>query len=464
MMTKRKVLIPLDGSEFSRQVVRVVREFFAHEDVMLVLFRVATSPIPPTEVVPHDVFVGGMSMTGAYDLYNRPVESGYDSFDRERDLLRAELQDALRVEADLMREDGYTVAIEVRFGDPAQAIIDYVNESDIALVAMATHGRSGLGRIVLGSVAERVLRGVGVPVLLMRSAPDSAQISTPGELLAKSLGNGGKLNIAAATDGSKYGNRAVEMAADLSTVLDADLTLLVSIDERKGPEYGHRVMEDACKLVRHLDPRPEAEPLVGYADEEVLRYVATNPVDLLVIGAFEDRGAGPSTAIGPTAQRVVQHASTSVLLVKGRKTGFRRILACAALDDAVTVEVAAEIAHALGAQLELLHVVPTSAASYLASSDADSIPVEDVIAQGSRLSTVTRSWINSLAKQGYDRDAIVVRRGNVPETILDYVHQGNYDLVIAGSQSGAGHFLGSVANAVIRFAEQSVLIVRTRSG
>lgn len=468
-MKKRKVLIPLDGSEFSRQIVRVVRGFFAHEDVMLVLFRAATPPIAPAEVATHDVFVGGMPMTGSYDVYSRNLEAlategGYDAFDRERDLYRAELRNELRIEADRLREDGYTVAIEVRFGDPAQAIIDYVNDTDVDLVAMATHGRSGLGRLVLGSVAERVLRGVGVPVLLMRSAPALEESATPGELLAKSLGNGGKLTITAVTDDSKYGHRAVNLAADLTEMLDAELVLLVSIDERKGPEHGHKVMQDACKLVQHLEPRPVAEPVVGYPDEEVLQYVAKHPVDLLVIGAFQDRGAGPLTAIGPTAQRIVQHAPTSVLVTKGRTAQFRRLLACAALDDSVAVEVAAELAHALNAELELLHVVPASAASYLAPADVESISLEEVMSQGSRLSSAARGWITSLAAQGYDRDAIIVRRGNVPETILDHVHHNDYDLIITGSQSGAGHFLGSVANAVVRFAEQSVLIVRTRTG
>lgn len=462
-MKKRRVLIPLDGSEFSRQIVRVVRGFLAHEDVTLVLFRAAIPPTVATGAAPVqdvDVFVGGMPMAGTYFP---PHNVDVDAIAQERERYRTELRDALRVEADRLRVDGYTVAIEVRFGDPDQAIIDYVRENDVDLVAMTTHGRSGLGRLVLGSVAERVLRGVGVPVLLMRASEDAERSLTPGELLAKNLGNGGKLNIAVATDGSVFGKQAIALAGDLAGALGADLTLLVVADERKGAVHAQKVMEEACKFVQRLEPRPKAAPLVGYADEEVLHYVTEHPVDLLVIGAFSDRGAGSATAIGATAQRVVQHAPTSVLLTKGRSAQIKRILACAAMDDAIAVDVAAGLARALDAQLEVFHAVPFSSTARTGSPGAGTIPLDDALAQGSRLSAVIQDWTDRLVRQGFPRDTIIIRRGGAPEAILETLHQGAYDLVVVGSQSGPGHFLGSVANAIVRFAEQSVLVVRTRT-
>ena len=56
----------------------------------------------------------------------------------------------------------------VAFGDPALEIIDFVGREGIDMVAMTTHGRSGLQHMLLGSVAENVLRGLNVPVLLIR--------------------------------------------------------------------------------------------------------------------------------------------------------------------------------------------------------------------------------------------------------------------------------------------------------
>ena len=461
-MKKRKVLIPLDGSDFSRQIVGVVRGFLAHEDVTLVLFRAALPPAdaPGAAAQDVDVFVGGMPVAG---VYIPAQEAEPEALAKERERYRAELRNELRAEADRLRVDGYTVAIEVRFGDPAQAIIDYVGESDVDLVAMTTHGRSGLGRLVLGSVAERVLRGVDVPVLLMRASEEPERTLTPGELLAKNLGNGDRLNIAVTTDGSAFGAQAISLAGDLAGALGAELTLLVVVDERKGAAYAQKVMEEACKSIQRLDPRPKAEPLVGYADEEVLHYVTKHPVDLLVIGAFSDRGAGSVSAIGATAQRVVQHAPTSVLLTKGRSAKIHRILACVAEDDDVSVDVAAGLARALDVQLELFHVVPFSPTAHAAFPGEETISLDTVLAQGNRLSVAAKDWVERLARQGFARDAIVIRRGGAPEAILERLHKGEYDLVVVGSRSDPGHFLGSVANAVVRFAEQSVLVVRTRT-
>jgi nucleotide-binding universal stress UspA family protein len=57
----------------------------------------------------------------------------------------------------------------LRAGDAATEILDYADERDIDLIAMATHGRSGLRRWLLGSVANKVLRTTDVPVLLSRA-------------------------------------------------------------------------------------------------------------------------------------------------------------------------------------------------------------------------------------------------------------------------------------------------------
>jgi nucleotide-binding universal stress UspA family protein len=113
--------------------------------------------------------------------------------------------------------------------------------------------------------------------------------------------------------------------------------------------------------------------------------------------------------------------------------------------------------------LEVFHAVPFSSAVRTGSSDAVTIPLDDALAQGSHLSAVTQDWSDRLARQGFPRDIIVIRRGGAPEAILETLNHGTYDLVVVGSQSGPGHFLGSVANAVVRFAGQSVLVVRTRT-
>lgn len=64
--------------------------------------------------------------------------------------------------------DGVEVELIVREGHVAAAVIDAAEQERIDLIVMATHGRSGLQRVVYGSVAEQVLRGSSKPVLLVR--------------------------------------------------------------------------------------------------------------------------------------------------------------------------------------------------------------------------------------------------------------------------------------------------------
>lgn len=467
-MSKRKVLIPLDGSEFSRQVVRVVRTFFDPKDVHLILFRAAFPPSVAPDVSPQDVFAGAMPLAGTYDAYSRTLDAEFVEASKERETFRVALVEELRADAERLQQEGYTVSVEAHFGDAAQRIIDFVNDTEVDLVAMATHGRSGIGRLVLGSVAERVLRGVNVPVLLMRSVSEAEERHAPGEELAQSLGNGSQLRVGVATDGSTLTQRAMPVAIDLAQKLKAKLTIMVVASERSSAADAQKLMEPVQAMVVNMQPKPEIVPMVGYAEEVLLQQLARHPIDILVMGAFQDRGASSTTAIGPTAQRVVQHAPTSIWMVKGHRRTLRRILACVAVDDTVVIDVAAQLARAMGAELTVLHVVPPSAASYLSSMAGDEplpspLALGEVMAQGTHLSTLLHGWTAQLENQGIRQDALMLERGTVPEAVLRTAHEGDYDLIVVGSQSGPGHFLGSVANGVVRYSEQSVLVVRTRT-
>ncbi len=464
-MSKRKVLIPLDGSEFSRQILRVVRNFFEPGDVELVLFRAAFPPVVASDNIPAEMFAGGIPVTGSYEAYNRALDVSYHAVEEERERYRQQLVDELQPEVDRLRSVGYVVATHVDYGDPGQCIIDYINDAGVDMVAMATHGRSGLGRLVLGSVAERVLRSVEVPVLLMRPAPTTADKPSFADLAARRLGSGRPLHVAVATDGAAPTQHAVEVAALLASLLQTQLTVLVVASERDGSAHAQRVMQNAYRLVEGLESRPEFVPLVGYTDEVVVNYLEKNPRDLLVIGPFQDRGAGSAAAIGPGAQRLVQYAPTSVLVVKGHKSQLRRILVCADVDDSAVVTAAMLFAEGLGAKLDLVHVISPTAANYLATndnSDNSDMALDQILSQGTHLSNVLQGWITGLAEQGFERSAVHVQRGNMPETALEMAHKGDYDLICVGSRSSAGHFPGSVANSIVRYADGSVLVVRTR--
>ena len=72
-------------------------------------------------------------------------------------------EDALRA----LKEAGYEASGVVRFGDPAPEIVGYAEQEQVQVIAMATHGRTGIGRLALGSVAEQVLRSARIPVLMV---------------------------------------------------------------------------------------------------------------------------------------------------------------------------------------------------------------------------------------------------------------------------------------------------------
>lgn len=70
--------------------------------------------------------------------------------------------------AELVGDCGHPVQCETRLGDPGHEIVDFANEINADLIVMPSHGRSGIRRILLGSVAERVMRHAECPVMIIR--------------------------------------------------------------------------------------------------------------------------------------------------------------------------------------------------------------------------------------------------------------------------------------------------------
>lgn len=88
-----------------------------------------------------------------------------DTRQQVRDALAEDGADTTKVIAERALDRGLTAHREVRWGDPAVAIVAYAVENDVALVVMGTRGKTGFERYLLGSVAEKVVRVSPVPVL-----------------------------------------------------------------------------------------------------------------------------------------------------------------------------------------------------------------------------------------------------------------------------------------------------------
>jgi nucleotide-binding universal stress UspA family protein len=166
-MQTQQILIPIDDSPLSREIVPQIRQLFDPARFSLTLLRVAEPVAGLVGTPPRPVSIGWTGILHEtqrdVDFEIHPIfESQVEASERDA------LEQSLRAEQHGLQQDGYQVGVEVRFGDPAQEIVSCAAERGAALIAMATHGRTGWRRVVLGSVAEQVLRTTPVPVLLVR--------------------------------------------------------------------------------------------------------------------------------------------------------------------------------------------------------------------------------------------------------------------------------------------------------
>jgi nucleotide-binding universal stress UspA family protein len=141
----KRVLVPVDGSEAAEAIVPFIMQIAGPLDLDVV-FVLVRQPPPPV----------------AGDGTVLSVEN-IDAADAVANVYLAEL--ALKME-----RQGARVETRVRRGRPTDEILAAARDERIDMIAMTTHGRTGPGRLLFGSVAEGVLRHADVPVFLMRQA------------------------------------------------------------------------------------------------------------------------------------------------------------------------------------------------------------------------------------------------------------------------------------------------------
>jgi nucleotide-binding universal stress UspA family protein len=155
-----RILVPVDGSTLSEAAIPMALEVTADRPCELELLRVVPS-----------LLQGGVSFLGM-----EPVPmigpDWDDAHDEEIEVARQYLE---RLAARLPAE--VRVTRSVRLGNPAEEIVQRARDG-FGLIVMSTHGRTGLGRWVLGSVADAVVRGSFVPVLLVR--PETGRHTSAG--------------------------------------------------------------------------------------------------------------------------------------------------------------------------------------------------------------------------------------------------------------------------------------------
>lgn len=145
-----KILVPLDGSELSEKVLPHVETLARCTGAEIILIRAIIQPFEGAS--------SAASMTGYMPVMLPDV----------KEQVHEEAVGYLnKIKYDLSAR-GLRVSTIVQEGDAGEVILEYARHEDVDLIAMSTHGRTGLGRALFGSVAEEVLRGAGKPVMLIR--------------------------------------------------------------------------------------------------------------------------------------------------------------------------------------------------------------------------------------------------------------------------------------------------------
>ncbi len=142
----KKIVVPVDGSGWSERAIPHAVDIARANDAEVILLHVFRPPA-------HE-FTGEIALAGQDEQLNQLREQAKQYLMSLRNQLRS--QD---IKCRVQFIEGHGIA---------NLICDYVNEEDVDLVVMSTHGRTGLARWLFGSVAHKVVQGVKVPVLLVR--------------------------------------------------------------------------------------------------------------------------------------------------------------------------------------------------------------------------------------------------------------------------------------------------------
>lgn len=179
-----RILVPLDGSEPSRAALAYAARIPAKELILLHVM-VDREVIVPDWILRRDS--------------RQPEDSIADQLERM---------------AEELRTPDRQVSVDIRIGDVAEEIINAGNEAD--LIVMMTHGRGAMGRVIFGSMADRVVRHGTAPTLLVRVGELTRSPKVPDRIVC-------------ALDGSDIAERGLAGAITLASVLDLPLHLVRSV-------------------------------------------------------------------------------------------------------------------------------------------------------------------------------------------------------------------------------------------
>lgn len=170
-----KLLIPLDGSNFAEEVLEPAAELAARSGAEVHLLEVVKGSQAYSTRIASPYMEG--ALRGRHD-WPRGMPVGSPEHPMEMGVLVERAAQAVERTCNVAKD--YLNAVSTRYfhggaktkvvvgEDPAEEIVDYIRREKMDLVALATHGRTGMARLLLGSVAAKLLRARAAPLFLVR--------------------------------------------------------------------------------------------------------------------------------------------------------------------------------------------------------------------------------------------------------------------------------------------------------
>jgi len=307
----RRMLVPLDGSPLAEVVLPYARALAGRFNLAVALIHVADKKDSKSLLLPR-----------AY-------------VDRTADRIGREVAEDPRKRSGSTKETRVAkVSGEVVVGSPAEEILRYADRSDIDLILMATHGRSGISRWVMGSVADRVLRSSRIPVLLVRAGipKDIANNEWPSTVLVPLDGSGlAELVLPHVVALAKQPNAGT---TEVTLVMICELVVprfpspesvagwgeIAAKDIMRSKSSARKYLARIEKQLNDSGVEASSQVLDGQPAEEIIHYASKKAFSLIAMTTHGSSGLS-RWAYGSVAEKVLLAASSPILLVRPAPPG-----------------------------------------------------------------------------------------------------------------------------------------------
>ena len=302
----RLISVPLDGTAESRHALPMAIHIAKRTGSTIELIHVAFPPIAGTELY------------GAVMLQERDIEA-----------MRRAAEEQLRAtEADVERCGVRATPVTITGGLLPKTLADHLHHSKPDLVVMTTHDRNRLEHLLLGSVAESIVRHAGTPVLLLRTGEGEPDLARPPAVK----------HVLIPFDGSAFAESVVPHATKLAKALDADVTLLSVLepvlalavtaagleggglvnvpDAGDGPSLDTELLERAAQPLRTQGLVVQTTALVdGQPARAIVDYATHHGIDLIAM-TTHGRGALKRLVAGSVSEKVVRSWPGAMLMYR----------------------------------------------------------------------------------------------------------------------------------------------------